>query len=142
MKNIDFELLETHIQYKSGYKYQLRKNASIRINLQFIKHLDIPFITYINGVLIAKFGYAWDGPSGPTVDTKNFMRGSLFHDVFFQLIREGYLSDSYYELANILLYRICEIDKMSLLRRSYVYEGVDLFGEIWNKSKDVIITVP
>jgi len=32
-------------------------------------------------------GYAWDGPSGSTVDTLNFMRGSLVHDALYQLIR-------------------------------------------------------
>jgi hypothetical protein len=34
-------------------------------------------------------GYAWNGPSGPTLDTRNFMRGSLVHDALYQLMREG-----------------------------------------------------
>ena len=44
------------------------------------------------GHLIIKRSYAWDGPSGPTIDTKNFMRGSLVHDALYQLMRHEHLS--------------------------------------------------
>ena len=40
---------------------------------------------------MVKSGYAYDGPSGPTIDTKSSMRGSLAHDALYQLIRQGYL---------------------------------------------------
>ncbi len=44
-----------------------------------------------NGMMTVHKGYAWDGPSGPTIDTKSFMRGSLVHDAFYQLMRMGEL---------------------------------------------------
>ena len=44
-----------------------------------------------DGRLVIQKGYAWDGPSGPTIDTENFMRGSLVHDALYQLFREGKL---------------------------------------------------
>lgn len=141
-KEVDFVLLEDKIHYRAGYKYQLRRDASIRIKLNFIKPLDIPFITYVNGILTAKFGYAWDGPSGPAIDTKNFMRSSLFHDVLYQLIREGYISTDYYDLADSLLYYICKIDKMFIFRRTYVYGGVNIFGPEWNKYTHSVVTAP
>lgn len=143
MKKVDFELLEEKIVYKNGYKYQLKKDASIKIELKFIKELDIKFITYKEGILTAKEGYAWDGPSGPTIDTKDFMRGSLFHDVLYQLMREGYISKDYRESADSLLFYICEKDNMPLIRRLYVYQGVNTFGGILNKySKDSLLQAP
>ena len=36
-------------------------------------------------------GYRWDGASGPTIDTEDSMQGSLFHDVIYQMMREGEL---------------------------------------------------
>ena len=46
------------------------------------------------GELIIRNGYSWDGPSGPTIDTKNFMQGSLIHDALCQLMREIILPQS------------------------------------------------
>ena len=38
--------------------------------------------------MIVEKDYAWDGPSGPTIDTSNSMRASLVHDVLYQAMRE------------------------------------------------------
>ena len=73
-------------------------------------------------------GYCWDGPSGPAIDTKDFMRGSLVHDCLYQLIREGYIRSSYRKKADTLLRKICREDGMSLIRSIWVYLGVRIFG--------------
>jgi hypothetical protein len=73
-------------------------------------------------------GYAWDGPSGITVDTKNFMRGSLVHDALYQLMRQKRLGIEYREIADDLLYEICVMDGMSKFRASYVLAAVKMFG--------------
>jgi len=88
---------------------------------------------YINlttgGVLTIKQGYAWDGPSGPTIDSADFMRGSLVHDALYQLMREGYLDrDQCRDAADRLLQAICIADGMSQVRAKWVYEGVQHFG--------------
>ena len=71
------------IHYKSGYKYQLKKAAAVLTEIR--PDGDKVIERYIrlgtDGRLEIADGYAWDGPSGPAIDTKNFMRGSLVHDV-------------------------------------------------------------
>ena len=90
------------------------------------------------GILTIKRGYAWDGPSGPTIDTKCVMRGSLIHDALYQLIREGLLPQSCKEVADIALKRaiIEDVEKTTTgflftfgkFRAWYFYRGVLRFG--------------
>ena len=57
------------------------------------KSASLPGIMSLNesGCLQIAAGYAWDGASGPTIDTRNSMVASLVHDALYQLIREGQL---------------------------------------------------
>ena len=77
-----------------------------------------------SGALFVPKWYAWDGPSGPAIDTKNFMRGSLVHDVFYQLMRVGWLPHVWRKAADEELVRICKEDGMSAIRAWWVYQGV------------------
>jgi Protein of unknown function (DUF1353) len=117
------------IAYKAGYKYQLKIDYTCEIE---IKHESASVIGYIEldstGQLLIKAGYAWDGPSGPTIDTLNFMRGSLVHDALYQLIRERHLGSEHRELADRILQRICREDGMSAARAWWVYQGVRFGG--------------
>ena len=58
-----------------------------------------------HGLLKVFPGYAWDGPSGPTIDTKAVMRGSAGHDPIYQMMSEGKLPLSCRKAADILLKR-------------------------------------
>jgi hypothetical protein len=72
----------------------------------------------------------WDGPSGPTIDSLTFMRGSLVHDALYQLMRENHLNHSEYrEPADRVLQKICKEDGMWSLRAWWVYHGVRLFAD-------------
>jgi len=82
-----------------------------------------------NGHITVRKGYAWDGPSGPTIDTKNFMRGSLIHDALYQLMREGYLNQKYRNQADLELYYACRQDGMSKFRAWYVLKAVQWFAK-------------
>lgn len=120
------------IHYKDGYKYQLVQQWSYETPIRGFSvatsFLD-PYATLSeNGLLIVRAGYAWDGPSGPTVDTPDFMRGSLAHDAIYQLMREGSLPQSCREAADNLLRSICREDGMSWFRAWYVYQGVRRFA--------------
>lgn len=78
----------------------------------------------VSGLLTMKKGYAWDGPSGPTIDTKTFMRGSLVHDALYQLLRNGHLPPGCREDADQELHRICREDGMSSIRAWVVLQAV------------------
>jgi len=118
------------IKYCDGYKYQLVQTYVIQTAVRPKEHIAHDFISLeIDGVLTINSGYAWDGPSGPTVDTKNFMRGSLVHDAIYQLMREKLLDCGWRETADSELRRICQEDGMSWLRAWWVYKGVRMGGE-------------
>lgn len=115
------------IRYRAGYKYQLAETFRVRVRIRPPATIETEFITLTKrGLLFVKHGYAWDGPSGPAVDTPDFMRASLAHDALYQLLRQGYLDGSCRILADRELRRICRQDGMSWFRASYVYLGVRL----------------
>lgn len=119
------------IVYKGGYTYLLKREHVEDIELKPDKDIVTDFIGLgLNGRLVIKPGYAWDGPSGPTFDTKTFMRGSLVHDALYQLIREGFLDlATHRPLADAVLKRMCLEDGMASFRAWYVHAFVRRFGK-------------
>jgi hypothetical protein len=118
------------ILYKGGYKYQLKDDYVTETGIVPSTPVQTLYIGLtLEGRITIKAGYAWDGPSGPTIDTLDFMRGSLVHDALYQLIREGHLEEAKHrEPADRLLQKICIEDGMSALRAWWVYQGVRLGG--------------
>lgn len=114
------------ISYKKGYKYQLAETYSVTTDVVSLRPIMTEYIRLFDNRLIVEKGYAWDGPSGPTIDTPNFMRGSLVHDALYQLMREGLLGPEWRKQADMELRRICLEDGMSRLRAWWVYRGVRL----------------
>ncbi len=92
------------IKYRDGYNYQLDEDFEIQTDIYPEKDIATDYATLSrSGVLHIFKGYAWDGPSGPTVDRSSNMRGSLPHDVLYQMIRQGHLPLSVREKADHLL---------------------------------------
>ncbi len=118
------------ILYRKEYKYQLSTSYTTTIGIKPEKSIRTEYIALTRqGKLTIRKGYAWDGPSGPTVDTLNFMRGSLVHDALYQLMREKYLDNSTYrDDADRILQQMCREDGMSAIRAWWVYQGVRLGG--------------
>lgn len=114
------------IKYSRGYKYQLREDSITDVGINV--HAVTEWLQLQEGKLYIRKGYAWDGPSGPTIDTLTFMRGSLVHDALYQLIRVGLLNESMREEADRILQRVCLEDGMSRIRAWYVYHAVKWFG--------------
>jgi len=126
------------IYYRSGYKYQLAESYSTSVVIRpeagekpsersfhgpggiETEYIDLS----ADGLLTIRAGYAWDGPSGPTRDTKSFMRGSLVHDALYQLMRNNHLPSSCREDADQELHRMCREDGMNRFRAWYVLLGV------------------
>lgn len=117
------------IAYKEGYKYQLDQDYLVSIPITPERDIFSDFIGLrVDGMLKIKKGYAWDGPSGPAIDTRNFMRGSLIHDALYQLMREHGLDLKHREDADHILRMICQEDGMTLIRSWWVYAGVRFGG--------------
>jgi len=123
-------MTKPYIKYKSGYEYQIDEEYQVKVSV--IPKEDVQIEHYIElnteGMLVIKKGYAWDGPSGPTWDTPNFMRGSLVHDVLYQLLRNKLLEQKWRNEADRELRRICREDGMSRIRAWYVYQAVSRWG--------------
>lgn len=118
------------IAYRDGYKYQLAAGYFYATGIYPAADIITEYVQLnaLGGLHISE-GYAWDGPSGPTIDTENFMRGSLVHDALYQLMRAGHLdAQAVRPRADALLRDICRADGMSAFRAWYVYHGVRLFA--------------
>jgi hypothetical protein len=132
------------ITYRAGYKYQLIKSVTFWTNVNPTQSIRTLFIDLdSDGTLTIKCGYSWDGPSGPTIDTKNFMRGSLAHDALYQLMREGHLDEqAHRNTADKLLRKMCRKDGMTAIRAWWVYQAVKRFGKSSATIKREVITAP
>ena len=134
------------IKYRAGYKYQLAERVTVQLEgINLPSDIDTEFIVLTkDGLLTIKRNYAWDGCSGPTWDDKTNMRGGLFHDALYQLMRMGLLPQEYKAVADTLLKELIDDDsktllddgtvigafkyKLNLMRAWYYYEGVDHFA--------------
>jgi hypothetical protein len=120
------------IHYRSGYKYQLKKAVVLPTKISPDEEKAIGDFVKLgtDGVLEIGNGYAWDGPSGPTIDTKNFLRGSLVHDALYQLMREAGLDKAAWRrTADEELVRFCREDGMSRVRAWWVLKAVRWFAD-------------
>jgi hypothetical protein len=80
-------------------------------------------------LLRIKKGFTWDGPSGPTVDTDDFMIPALEHDALYMLMRQGVLPRRHRKKVDELLKERCIAQGMNELRAAYVYFFVRKFGK-------------
>jgi len=114
---------------RKRYKYNLHSEVTYQTNILVENEFDNDYLKLSpTGYLTIRKGYSWDGPSGPTIDTRNFMRGSLVHDALYQLMREKALPQATRKRADEILKDICLDSGMTKFRAAYVYMAVRLFG--------------
>lgn len=122
-------MIDDVLLYGEGYRYQVK--ATCRVQTSILGYdIDRPFYRLTpDGVLTAKVGYAWDGASGKvTIQTKSNKRGSLFHDILFQMLRAGELPPECFHAANEELRKICLRDGMFRFRADYYFFAVEKLG--------------
>lgn len=70
-------------------KYRLDQNFTIDTPLLGYTVVRKYFSLSTVGTLVIQAGYQSDGPSGPTIDTRNTMVPAFVHDVLYEMMREG-----------------------------------------------------
>jgi hypothetical protein len=84
------------------------------------------FLLEPNGKLTIYKGFSWDGASGPTFDTKNSMRPSLFHDCFCLMLRAKMIDyDQWQDTVNQFFKQQCLEEGMWAWRAHLWYLAVE-----------------
>lgn len=126
--------MNTQIAYsKILYKYQLEEDFEYQLSFNAIglaqEEVGNDFVSITkDGLLKIKRRYAWDGASGPTIDTKNTMMASLIHDAGYQLMREGLISRANKDLFDKELRLVMLLKGAMPLRADYYYLAVKRYG--------------
>ena len=124
-------MTDNSIAYQAGYKYQLAADYTLATRIRPKQAVDGPFIALDEaGTLTVKRGYAWDGVSGPVLDTQQNLRASLVHDALYQLMRLRQLSvKDHRDRADKLFKKMCREDGVpSAVAKAY-YEALKLLGK-------------
>lgn len=137
------------LRWTEGYKYRTSETFWIFTNLRPFTEVTVGRITITTeGLMIIASGYSWDGPSGPTFDTKSFMPGGIVHDAGYEVLRcPEKLLDRKCDIVrpgveiihaatheqirtelDLFLKEICLEDKMWPIRADYVHRGVRVGG--------------
>ncbi|MFA5387291.1 MAG: hypothetical protein WC322_02740 [Candidatus Paceibacterota bacterium] len=138
-------MTDRRIYYTKGYKYQLYARVEHQLPDHFLTYIEAAIQTKfisisLTGLMEFCYSYSWDGPSGPTYDSKDFMRASLIHDGGYQLIREGVIAPEARRLFDDELRRICLEDGMGAIRAGYSHWAVSKFGNSASiENKDILV---
>lgn len=93
------------IKYRDGYKYQLHEDHRVQTPIAGAAfRLDYAELLQ-DGSLRVFAGYAWDGASGPTIDSDSAIAPSCEHDVFYQAMRCGRLGPEWRKPVDEFFYR-------------------------------------
>ncbi len=112
------------IAYRAGYKYQLVEDYELQTSFRPRNEVNTDYIELSKtGLLCVKKGYAWDGVSGPVIDTSSNLRASLVHDALYQLMRMKKLGVSTNkDRADKLFRTICKQDGVpNVLAQTYYF---------------------
>jgi hypothetical protein len=134
-----------YVTYTEGYRFQLEEDYQHETGIVPAAPGGNRFVHItLDGLLIVRAGYAWDGASGPAINTPNFIRGSLVHDALYQLMRLGVVPKAGGRLrADQLLREVVREDGMWPVRAWWVYHAVRLFGGQYMRSvPDRVLTAP
>jgi hypothetical protein len=131
------------IYYREGYKYQLGEDYThTLITFKLPGTVRSTFFEGHARTLTIKTGYAWDGASGPTKDSKNSMRGSLVHDALYQAMREGTLPPAFRAKVDAEFWAVLEEDKMRWWRSWSWWRAVRRFGKESATQPRPVLTAP
>lgn len=117
------------MKYKKGYKYQLVEDLVLPSDILPPNNQDIHtyYVSLLkNGDWVFKRGWAWDGVSGPMMDTKATFPGGCGHDGGAYLLRQGKLPPEYKEPVDLWLPNLFLEYGMWEFRAKYAWKAVSL----------------
>ena len=141
MATIQGTVRSQRVSYTSGFKYQLIENFYIQTEIHPEETVDWLFVTlHESGLLEIRRGWAWDGPSGLTIDTRDSMVAALVHDALYALMQRKLISWDHRKAADQLFYDLLIQDGMWQWRAKYWYAAVRKLGYAFaHKAKKVKI---
>ena len=116
----------------SKYKYKFKVEENFSIELPFkIPDFEHEYASSKDGILSVKRGYAWDGASGPIINTQDTLVASLVHDVLYQAMRLNLIKSSKEnrQIADKNFFEILKMNGVNSIRRKVWYFAVRLFGK-------------
>jgi len=123
------------IKYTKGWKYQLAETISVKTPVLWHHIVNDYFELFPDGTLTIFKGYAWDGASGPTWDTKSSIAPSAVHDVFCQCMRSGEIEyNLWQDIINKFFKDHCIACGMVELRAKAWHLGVEI-GDAGNPAQ-------
>lgn len=133
------------LKYTEGYKYQVAEDYVAMTPVKGVHIEDKYFTLHKSGLLVVNEGCAWDGASGPTIDTKASMSPSLEHDMFCRAMRDRRLSYArWQDTINEFFRQRCKEAGMWGWRADLWHAGVE-FGDAGNPAQGPdrkILTAP
>ena len=111
------------MKYIEGSKYQLTDDEVCQTELKGFYVNTSEYFLDIDGTLIVKRGFAWDGCSG-SIDTDTNMRASLFHDVGCLMVARGELPREALGYINRLFREHCREDGMWSARAWWHFKAI------------------
>lgn len=116
----------------SEYKYKFKVEENFSIELPFkIPDFEHEYASSKDSILSVKKGYAWDGASGPIINTRDTLVASLVHDVLYQAMRLNLIKSSKEnrKIADKNFFEILKMNGVNSIRRKVWYFAVRLFGK-------------
>ena len=115
---------------KYKYKFKVEENFSIKLPYK-IPDFEHPYASSKDSILEIKKGYAWDGASGPIINTQDTLVASLVHDVLYQAMRLNLIKSSKEnrQIADKNFFEILKMNGVNSIRRKVWYFAVRLFGK-------------
>ena len=124
--------MDTHeILFTDIRRWKYRLDEQVRVRTDWYPPVTLRLSHFRldpDSVLTLETGFMWDGPSGPTWDTPNWMLPSAVHDAFYRLLTEDLIPDraKCRKHADDLMYAMLRERGMNNFRASYSWVAVRL----------------
>jgi len=127
------EATKGRILYAAGYKYQMRMNAVAESRIRPGKLINHEYFSIsVDGVILVRRGYAWDGASFIAIDDPGTIYASVFHDAGYQAIRLQLLDPVWRKELDRMYESLCIEGRVNPARAKAHYAALRIGGGYYN----------